>query len=65
MSSLIELIELLNTCSPWRAGAYIFFITVFSYIVINKLTDGIVSIIFVLKGYNKTKKNKIKDEDVV
>ncbi len=64
MNSLIELLELLNTCSPIRASSYMFFTTIFSYIVISKLTDGIVSVIFVLKGYNKTKKNKIKDEDV-
>lgn len=61
---MVELIELLNTCSPWRAGSYMFFITVLSYILIIKLTDFIVRLIFVLKGYNKDEKNKTKDEDV-
>ena len=60
MSALIELLELLNNCSPERASAYMFFITVFSYVIISTLSDSITDVIFVLKGYKKPKK---KDDE--
>jgi|TARA_R110001592_G_scaffold338926_1_gene626353 hypothetical protein len=62
MSSLIELIELLNTCSPWRAGAYMFFITLLLYLIIKAVFDGISNILFIIYGYIRLKKPK-KDED--
>ena len=64
INHMIKLIELLNTCSPIRAASYMFFITVLTYIIISKLTDGIINILFVLKGYNKGKKNKKNDENL-
>ena len=58
MSSLIELIELFNTCSPERAGAYMFFITLTSYLITNIIFDGISNIMFIIYGYKKLKKAK-------
>lgn len=62
MSSLIELLELFNACSPVRAGAYMFFIVLLSYLVINSIFDGITNIVFVIAGYRKLKKGE-KDEN--
>lgn len=64
MDWLIELLELLNSCSANRAGAYMFFITVLIYVTISKFSSGITDIIFVLRGYSKPSKNK-KDEDTM
>jgi hypothetical protein len=56
MNWLIELLELLNECSPERASAYMFFIVILTYIVLNTVGNRLTDIIFVIKGYKKTKK---------
>ena len=62
MSALIELFELFNACSPERAGAYMFFIVLLSYITTKIIFDGISNIVFIIYGYKKLKKDK-KDEN--
>jgi len=63
MGWLIELLELLNGCSPERAGAYMFFIIMLTYIVFNTIGHRLTDIIFVIRGYKKTKKDDT-DKDV-
>jgi hypothetical protein len=62
MSWLIELFELLNSCSPERAGAYMFFIVLLSYLITKIIFDGISNIVFIIYGYKKLKKGK-EDEN--
>ena len=66
MNWLMELLELLNGCTPLRAAAYMFFITITSYIVLYTTFSGLTDIIFVLRGYGKPDKEEnsiIGDED--
>ena len=63
MDWLIELLELLNGCSPERASAYMFFIVILTYIVFNVIGNRLTDIIFVIRGYKKTKKDDT-DKDV-
>lgn len=59
----MDLLELLNKCSPERAGAYMFFIVIFSYLVIKTTFDGLTNIVFVLAGFRKSK-NKNNEKTV-
>ena len=54
----MDLLELLNKCSPERAGAYMFFIVILSYLLIKATFDGLTNIVFVVAGYRKLKKEK-------
>jgi len=58
MNQLMDLLELLNKCSPERATAYMFFIVIVTYLLINTTFQGLTNIVFVLAGYSKSKKNK-------
>lgn len=62
MSSLLELFELFNGCSPERAGAYMFFITLTTYITTKVIFDGISNVFFIIYGYKNLKKTK-EDEN--
>lgn len=54
MDSIIDFFVLLNSCSPWRASAYLFFCVIISYMVLNTISGIITNIIFGVK-YNPDK----------
>ena len=58
----MELLELFNACSPQRAGAYMFFIVLLSYLITKTTFDGISNIVFIIYGYKNLKKAK-EDEN--
>jgi len=62
MRTLIDLLELFNACSPSRAGAYMFFIVLTSYLLTSTIFSGISNIVFVIAGYKKLREDK-KDEN--